>query len=193
MSNYVNVGVGLKKMYIAAIGMIVCSLLTIIPLLGILFAIGILVFYVIDLQGSYIAGKDVRGCKVAFILQIVSGVINLVNSLGKRFMTISGDIEFLCDIVTEIMPVAAICLICYSVSKVHRENGMDRLAETGINTMMIYLVCYVIMFAGKQMLTVVGLSNGILIMLIVMALSIMALIKQLKFYKNSAEEFGVYI
>ena len=75
MNNYPNVGAGLKKMFIAQIGIIVCTVLAIIPIINIIAGIGAIVFAVISIVGLYGAGKDIEGCKKAFIITIVNIVI----------------------------------------------------------------------------------------------------------------------
>ena len=66
MQDLQNAGSGLKKMFIASIGAVVCTVLLIIPIVNILAMIGALVFAIISLVGLNEAGKDIEGCKTAF-------------------------------------------------------------------------------------------------------------------------------
>lgn len=59
-------------MFIAEIGIIICTVLAIIPIVNILAAIGAIVFMVISLVGLNAAGKDIAGCKTAFVVAIIN-------------------------------------------------------------------------------------------------------------------------
>lgn len=63
MGNYQNAGAGLKKMFIAEIGAIICTVLMIIPIINIFAAIALLVFGIISLVGLYGAGRISQAVK----------------------------------------------------------------------------------------------------------------------------------
>lgn len=190
MSNYSNAGDGLRKMYVAAIGVIVCGLFMAMPLVGILAAIGIIVFFVVDLVGYYRAGKDITGCKVAFVLRILSILLSLINIFPIAIE--SAEITVICSLVGDLFPLASVGLVFLSVAKVLRENGAEELAKQGNQAWWIYLGCTVVTSVLDIVTVFSGLGATLLILVISLALSIVALIVQLKFYKNSAEQFGVY-
>lgn len=193
MSNYQNAGDGLKKMYIAAIGVLVCGVLANIPLVGILFAIGVLIFCVVDLMGYYSAGKDIAGCRAAFVLRIISVVI----TLAGNFMTLPDSMELPYAIIDELLPVVIVCLVFLSVSRVLRENGAEDIAKQGIRAMWIYVGCHIVTTVGDIWATAMLLggevTQALLTAVIMIAVSVAALVFQLKFFRSSAEQFGSYI
>lgn len=194
MSNYLNAGAGLRKMYVAAIGVLVCGALAAFPVVGFLFAIGALVFAVLDFVGYYEAGKDIKGCQVAFILRIVAIVMNVFSGIVEAFGGTSLNVVY--SLGNTLLAVLPVCLVFTSVSKVQRENGIQDMAKKGIRAMWIYLACYVLIGIGEivSLISFLNMSIGMILltMLIVLAFSIVALVVQLKYYKQSAEYFGVY-
>lgn len=198
MSNYQNAGVGLRKMYVAAIGIIACGVLLALPVVKYLGALGIIAFFVVDLTAYYTAGKDIAGCKVAFIVRMISILI----SVSTYFVTVPGRMELAVATVKELTPLISLCLVFLSVSKVLRENGAEDVAKQGVRTWWIYLGCHIVMFLVTEILPYAVLLGGnfsqsmlILGLFLVLALvvSIAALVFQLKFFKCSAEQFGVYL
>lgn len=185
MNNYENAGVGLRKMYVATIGTLVCTLLSGFPLVGVLFSIAILVFYVIHLQGYYHVGKDIAAGKVAFVLQIVSICLSVV----KAFEIVPESVEFLLTIADELVPLVAICLVYGSVCKILRAKGADEVAKQGKIALCLQLASGVIVIVSTGMILGGSVLSGALIALI---FSIVNLIYTLKFLKKSAEEFGTY-
>lgn len=185
MSDYQNAGVGLRKMYVATIGIVVCMLFSFVPLVGILFEIGSIVFGVMSLIGCYYAGKDIVACKIAFVLQIASvlfGVVGVLNIAPEL-------VAALCSLADEVCGTIAVCLVYISVSKVLRKNGAHETARQGNVALCLELVgSLILIVSGGLVLT----GNTLLALLIMLAFSILGLVYQLKFLKNSAEEFGVY-
>lgn len=57
MSNYHNAGVGLRKMYVAAIGMIACIFLTVIPIVNIVALIALIAFFCDGFKGILLCRK----------------------------------------------------------------------------------------------------------------------------------------
>ncbi len=84
---YTNAGPGLKKMFIAQIGSVICSVLLIIPLINLIAMVGVLVFLIISLIGLYQAGKDIGGCQKAFQFTIAQLVLSVIsNFAGSGFI-----------------------------------------------------------------------------------------------------------
>jgi len=81
MGNYQNAGAGLKKMFIASLGAVICTVLMIIPLINIIAAIAAIVFAVLSIVGLYGAGKDIEGCKTAFIITIINLVVSVLGNV----------------------------------------------------------------------------------------------------------------
>lgn len=185
MNNYENIGIGLRKMYVATIGTLVCTLLSSVPLVNILFAIGILVFCVINLQGYYYVGKDISAGQAAFVLQIITICLSLANT----FDMIPNGLKFLYTIAAELIPFLAICIVYHSVCKILRAKGADEVARQGNIALCLQLASAVITVLASAMVFAGAILGALLISLI---FSIVTLIYTLKFLKNSATEFGVY-
>ena len=112
MNQYVNAGQGLKKVFIAAIGAIVCAVLMIIPVINLIASIGAIVFLVISLLGLNQAGKEIDGCKTAFILTIVNLVVRI---LAVPFAG-SAVLSFIFTLVGTIISFLVTYYVCTSVS-----------------------------------------------------------------------------
>lgn len=140
MGNLQNAGAGLKKMFIASVGAIICAVLVIIPVINILAGIGAIVFGVLSLVGLYGAGKDIEGCKTAFTLTIVNLVISIVGALfGNGFL---GTIFSVAGYVLSFL----ICyFVCTSVSTVMNQIGASDVAGKGELVWKINAVCYAIL------------------------------------------------
>ena len=67
MENFTNFGAGLKKLYIAELGTLICTILALIPVVNIVAGIVLLGFSVLSMIGLYQAGTVIKGCKTAFI------------------------------------------------------------------------------------------------------------------------------
>ena len=188
MSNYPNAGDGLRKIYLAAIGSIVCSFITIIPMIPMLQlvgAIGAIVCGVITLIGFYQAGKDIEGCKAAFVLQIIALVINVLDSFT--------DMPVFLSVVAGIVPVVAISLMCWSVSNVLKDIGADRIAKQGMVAMFTYIGCSVLTIVLEMCILIIIAYDGLgLYLLLTLVIAIVELFFYLRFLKNAAEQFGSY-
>lgn len=108
MSQYPNAGAGLKQMFIAQVGAIICTVCAIIPIINIIAMIGAIVFVVISLVGLYNLGKDIEECKIAFILSIVGGIVNLLASLLAAVPVVGS----LLSIAHTIISLLAVYFVC---------------------------------------------------------------------------------
>ena len=63
MYSYENAASGLKKMFTAQVGAIICVVLMMIPFIGLIGLVGVFVFAIMSLIGLNSAGKDIEGCK----------------------------------------------------------------------------------------------------------------------------------
>ena len=185
MRNYPNAGDGLRKIYLAAIGSIVCSFIMIVPMVEFVGAIGVIVCSVITLIGFYQAGKDIEGCKAAFILQIIALIVNILDT----FTSLPAFMSF----VSEILPVVAICLMCWSVSNVLKEIGADKIAKQGMVAMITYIGCRVVSIVLQMCILIIIAYDGLgLYLLLTLVIAIVELFFYLRFLKNAAEQFGSY-
>lgn len=185
MNNYQNVGKGLNRMFIATLGMMACAILGAIPFVGIVFTVGMLVFYVMDLTGYYLAGKDIKACKIAFIIRIISVILSTVSI----FVKMPNDIEFVYATVETVLPLVAMGLVFVSVSKALRESGAGNLAKEGIIILWVYVIFNVVILLLNEYTSAVG--EVLWITLIFLVLSFVVLLMQLRFLYAGAEHFKV--
>jgi len=185
MNNYQNVGKGLNRMFIATLGMMACALFAVFPLVGIVFAIGVEAFYVMDLSGYYLAGKDIKACKIAFIIRIISVILSTVSI----FVKMPNDIEFVYATVETVLPLVAMGLVFVSVSKALCESGAENLAKEGIIILWMYVILNVVLILLNLYTSAAG--EVLWITLISLVLSLVALLMQLRFLYAGAEHFKV--
>lgn len=136
MENLSNLESGMNKAYRAVRGMLICLLLTWVPSLKLFAALGILAFFVFHIIGLYEAGKDIEGCRKAFILSVVSVIMAIlsVSPLGiiRIFATlVRCGTEFL-----------AVYLVCTSVSEVTDRIGAADVRREGVMSWQVNAVCY---------------------------------------------------
>ena len=139
MQPYNNTASGLKNMFIAEIGIIICSVIAVIPLLGFIGGIGSLVFLVISLIGLNSAGKDIEGCRNAFTLTIVQLIISVLSGFFG-----TGFLSTVLAIVNDILALLIVRSVCLSVADVMDSLGHQEIAGKGRTVWQINLVCYVI-------------------------------------------------
>lgn len=201
---YPDAGAGLRKMYVSFIGMIVCIVPAMIPIINILALIVMIFFFVYNMVGMFQAGKDIGGCKIAAIIQAVafaSGIIeNFVNlpPLATSILSLAGSI----------MGLIGVYLVCHSVSEVMMELNAYSVAKQGKRAWLIYLVCNILIVvfgillgstlvfamrgvtaSAASITTLVFLLFGIIAALVIY---IVAFVTYLKFLKKSAEQLGAY-
>ena len=193
MSNYPNAGDGLRKIYVALIGMMVCILFNIVPVIGFLGSIGTLIFQVVYLVGCYQAGKDIPGCMTAFILEIMAIVIAVITSVKD----VGGVLGLLFGIADIFLPIIIMALICFSVAGVMRKIGAEDAAKQGVRAWWIYLASSVLSAVlGFVFLLTAFSGNGfgglIVYTVLLFAITLVGYIFLLKFLKNSGEHLGSY-
>ena len=160
MNQYFNAAQGLKKMFIAQIGTIICTVCTSIAaagtlvfaaagslgltglfgLLTVVGAIGAIVFAIINLVGLNGAGKDIEGCKTAFTIAIISIVVSLCGSFLKS-------LALLFTLAGLVLSFLITYYVCTSVSGVMASIGARDIADSGNNVWKIYLACNIIQAA----------------------------------------------
>ncbi len=185
MRNYPNAGDGLRKIYYATIGSIICSLVTLVPGAKFFAAIGVLVCAIVTMVGFWQAGKDIEGCKIAFVLQICSVAIGIIVNFVNLPVAL--------DIIGEFLPLIAICLMCYSVSQLMRELGATDVAKQGMIAMFVYIACEVAAFILAIYAILIILRFGFIVyILLLLGIAVLELVFYLKFLKNAAEQLGSY-
>ncbi len=136
---YTNAGPGLKKMFIAQVGSVICSVLLFIPLINLLAAVGVLVFLIISLIGLNQAGKDIGGCQTAFQFTIAQLVLSVISNF-----TGNGIIGTLVSVACSVMGFLVTYFVCSSVAEVLRMRSHDDIASRGDLVWKINLVCYAV-------------------------------------------------
>lgn len=137
MSEYPNVGSGLRLMFTARIGVIACMVVALIPVIRIFAVIGALVFFVLDLVGLHRAGRDLPGCQNAFWLSIISLVIGL-------FKNTPGFLGTVLNFATDILSLVVVYFVISSVNEVLQEIGYGDIARTGSMVWKIQLTCFIV-------------------------------------------------
>lgn len=188
MENYQNTGAGLKKMFIAEIGVIACAVVMLIPLLGtIVGGIGAIVFAVISIVGLYGVGKDMDGCKKAFTLTIVNLVLSILAvPLGGVAV-----IGVLLSIASDVISFLIVYLVCTSVGTVLQANSYADVAAKGELVWKINLVCYAVSIVVTVLAKISFLSvlAGIVSSVVAIA-SLVAGILYMIFLYKSYQAFG---
>lgn len=158
MGSYENAGAGIKKMYIASVGSLICAVLLIVPVLNLLAAIAALVFMVMSMIGLYQAGKDIDGCKTAFALTIVNIIVSVVGALFQ-----SGFMHVIIQIAGYVISFMVAYLVCTSAAAVMNRLGAVDAAHSGETAWKIIAACYalLILIVIVMMLPVFGILAGI--------------------------------
>lgn len=132
MSNYPNSGKGLKNMFIASVGAIVCAVCMIIPIVNIIAGIAALVFSIVSLIGLWTVGKDIAECKTAFWFTIGASVVNAiangVNNMSAAGTSVGGT---LLSVVGSALSLAVSYYVCTSVPAALRTFGAEEAATAG--------------------------------------------------------------
>lgn len=127
---------GMKKMFVAQIGAICCTVIVFIPVVGwIAGGIGSIVFAILSLLGLWAIGQEVPECKKAFILTIVNALLSLLagDSLPGKIVGVA----------CEILSFLIVYLVCTSLAKVLREAGAADVANFADLVWKINLGCYI--------------------------------------------------
>lgn len=157
MGNYENAGAGIKKMWIASLGSLICVVVMIIPVIGILAAIAALVFMVMSMIGLNQAGKDIDGCRTAFGLTIVNIILSVIGALFE-----SGVMHVIIQIAGYVVSFMVTYLVCTSVGDVMNRIGDVEAAHSGEIAWKINAVCSVllVLIVIVMMLPVFGIFAG---------------------------------
>ncbi len=152
MSNYQDASSGLNKMFIAEVGALACAVLAAIPFVGVLAALAIIVFSVVSMIGLYTAGKDIDGCRTAFILTIVNIAIRLVERIPDSLL------QSILGIAEDIISLLIVYFVCTSVAAVLKVAGALDEANMGNLVWKINLACYGVSIVIGVLLFIPGLA-----------------------------------
>lgn len=173
---------GLKKIFIAQIGAIACVLLALIPVIGLVAGLAAWVFIILNILGLYQAGKDIEGCKTAFMLTIAY----LVVSVLKTFLS-TGVLGMILSLAYTVLNLAIIYFVCTSVAEVMKKNGADKVAQLGHTVWLINLICCIVTVAITilALIPVLNIIAGIASILVTIANLVGIVLYILFLYKSS--------
>lgn len=183
MESYWDAGAGLKKMFIATIGAIICSVLLLVPDINIFAAIAALVFSVLSVVGMYQAGKDIEGCKRAFVLMIVRVVVRAIGNVVQNSM-----LAMIFTVADTVLDVLVVYYVCTSVSDVLERKCVQSVADKGRLAWKINLACEIVMILFAILAVVPSRPGGItlVVSLAAVVLPIIALIIYVVFLYQSS-------
>ncbi|MCM1284365.1 MAG: hypothetical protein NC180_10465 [Muribaculaceae bacterium] len=187
MNQYPNAGAGLKKMYIAQIGALICTVCAIIPVINLIAAIAALVFLIISMVGLNGAGKDIAGCKTAFTLTIV----NIVLSVVAVFFSAVPVVSTLFSVAENVISFLVVYLVCTSVAAVMTQMNANDVAESGNKVWKINLICYAAAVVIGILGMIPALTTAALILSVVLVIvTVIANIFYLLFLGKSSKVLG---
>lgn len=138
MENLQNARQGLGKMFIASAGAMVSTvLLMIVPSTVILTLPVSLVSGIFSIVGLYQTGKDIKGCRNAFIIAIVYVAVRFFGAFLKSSFN-----NAIVTIVEYVFSFLSVYLVCTSVSEVMNQIGAAKVAKKGEIAWKIYAGYY---------------------------------------------------
>ena len=182
MFQYENAASGLKKMFTAQVGAIICVVLMMIPFIGVIGLIGVFVFAIMSLIGLNSAGKDIEGCKTAFTLTIVQMVIRVIGNLAG-----TGVFATVFSVVNDILALLVVRAVCLSVAEVMDQLNQRVVADKGRSVWKINLGCYVadIILTILAVIPVLGTVLAVAGSVVTVILSLVAGIMYIMFLSKS--------
>ena len=179
-----NISNGMKKMFIAQIGAICCTVIMIIPIIGaiigaIIGGIGAIVFAVISLIGLWAIGKEVPQCKTAFILTFVNAfcsLLSMIPAIGVVFELAGYVLSFL-----------VVYLVCTSLAQVLQDAGASDVAKSAGVVWKINLVCAIadIVIALLSLIPVIKIIAGVLGFIVAVVAIVAGILYIIFLYKGS--------
>lgn len=192
MSNYPNSGKGLKNMFIASVGAIVCAVLLVIPLVNIVAAVAALIFTILSLIGLWTVGKDIAECKMAFwftiLSSVLSGIANVVNDASATGTSIIGT---LLSVAGSALSLAVTYYVCTSVASALRSFGAEEAAVSGDKAWKIVLWTTIASIVAT-ILCLIPILNiiGALLAVIAAIASVVGLVFYMIFLNKAYKAFG---
>lgn len=187
MNEYANAGRGLQKMFIAQIGAVVCTVLAAIPVVGLIGGTGAIVFAVVSLIGLHGAGKDIEGCRTAFILTLIDIGLSIIAALVAS----SAVIASIFSILDGILSYLTVYLVCTSVAEVLRSMGAGDVADKGTLVWKVNLGCFLAIVVISVCSVIPGINVIAAVAAIIVAIvSIVAAVLFMSFLYRSYQVFG---
>ena len=125
-----------KKCLLHRSAFIICSVLSVIPIINLLATIASIVLSIIYLVGLYNAGKDINGCANAFVLSIISLVCNIISSLTSFNVLFA----MLFSVAAAVLTFMVTYQVCTSVSDVVGSRVHSDIASLGKSTWIVFLI-----------------------------------------------------
>ena len=192
MSNYPNAGQGLKNMFIASIGAIVCAVLLVIPFVNIIAVVAALVFTILSLVGLWTVGKDITECKMAFwftiLSSVLSGIANVANNASASGTSVIGT---LLSVAGSALSLAVTYYVCTSVASALRTFGAEETAASGDKAWKIMLWTTIASVVAS-ILCLVPILNiiGALLAVIAAIAGVVGLVFYMIFLNKAYKAFG---
>lgn len=192
MSNYPNSGKGLKNMFIAAVGAIVCAVLMVIPFVNIIAAVAALVFTILSLVGLWTVGKDIPECKMAFWFTILSSVLtSIANGVNNASATGTSVIGTLLSVAGSALSLAVTYYVCTSVGAALRTFGAEEAAASGDKAWKIVLWTTIASIVASILCLIPVLNIiGALLAVIAAIAAIVGLVFYMIFLSKASKAFG---
>ena len=115
---------------------IICSVLSVIPIINLLATVASVVLSIIYLVGLYNDGKDTNGCANAFVLSIISLVCNIISSLTSFNVLFA----MLFSVAAAVLTFMVTYQVCTSVSDVVGSRVHSDIASLGKSTWIVFLI-----------------------------------------------------
>ena len=125
-----------KKCLLHRSAFIICSVLSVIPIINLLATVASVVLSIIYLVGLYNDEKDTNGCANAFVLSIISLVCNIISSLTSFNVLFA----MLFSVAAAVLTFMVTYQVCTSVSDVVGSRGHNDIASLGKSTWIVFLI-----------------------------------------------------
>lgn len=187
MEQFQNAAQGLKKMFIAQVGVIICTVIALIPVIDVVGVIGSIVFSIISLVGLNQAGKDIGGCKSAFTFTIAQIIVNAISNFFD-----DGIVKSIFSIAVTILSLMIIYLVCNSVSSVLSGIGYQDIADKGMTVWKINVICCIISVIVDiiTLLPFIGPVLAVIGAVIIAIISVVGEILYMIFLNSSSKALG---
>ncbi len=189
MSNYPNSGKGLKNMFIASVGTIVCTVLFVIPIVNIIAAVAAMVFTILSLVGLWTVGKDIAECKKAFWFTILSSVLSgIANGVSTSGTSVIGT---LLSVAGSALSLAVTYYVCTSVASALRSFGAEEAAVSGEKAWKIVLWTTIVSIVAS-VLCLIPILNiiGAVLAIVAAIAAIVGLVFYMIFLNKAYKAFG---
>ncbi len=168
MKSYPMASDGLKLMFYGEIVTIIGSVLSLVPIVGVILRI---LGPVLAAYGLFKAAGDDEGYRTAFYLTIAQVVVNLISAFFK-----SGIVKSLLSIVSTIIGLAIVYYVCTTTANLLHAVGQEQQSAKGRTVWLIYLICALVSVV-VQILAIIPILN-----ILAAAIGIIMLIVQLVGY-----------